>query len=138
MKTTLKQMTMFSPPPGWNPCPKGRRVARTTDGRGRHENSLAAHDVGCAVRFGRRAEIVAWLNDHGPATDREIATGMFGDRADMNMVRPRLTELLDAGAVVEVDRVRDGVTGMTVRRVAVAGVDAFESGNQESRKGPQA
>lgn len=128
----LKQMTMFNQPTNVDRRPKQKRRA----GSGRHENSLAAHEAGVAERFSRSAEIVAWLAGHGPATDREIAAGLFGERADMNMVRPRLTELFNAGAVVEVDRVRDAVTGMTVRRVAV--VENFECGNQESRKGNRA
>jgi len=101
----------------------GRRDARTTDGRGRHADSLAAHEaLSPAALTGRRAQIVAWLHGHGrPATDREIAHGLFGDAADMNMVRPRVTELLDAGALTECDRTRDAATGMTVRTVSVKG-----------------
>jgi hypothetical protein len=37
----------------------------------------------------------------------------------MNMVRPRISELLDARVIRELDRVEDAATGMTVRRVTV-------------------
>jgi len=100
----------------------GRRDVRTTDGRGRHEDSLAAHESLGSELTGRRAAVVAWLRAHGrPATDREIAHGMFGDSADMNMVRPRVSELLAAGALEEVGKTRDALTGMTVRTVGVKG-----------------
>jgi hypothetical protein len=115
----LQQATMFGV--------RGERVkvrrgaVSPASGRGRHENSLAGHDAIAVELRGRRAEVMAWLRSHGPSTDREIAHGMFGESADMNQVRPRVTELLDARMLREVDRVRDAVTGMTVRRVAVMG-----------------
>ncbi len=37
----------------------------------------------------------------------------------MNACRPRVTELIEAGVLVEHDSVRCPVTGKTVRRVAV-------------------
>jgi hypothetical protein len=39
----------------------------------------------------------------------------------MNMVRPRISELLDARLLWELDRVEDASTGMQVRRVEVTG-----------------
>ena len=101
----------------------GRRDARTTDGRGRHADSLAAHGALDQERLtGRRAQIVTWLARHGrPATDREVRDALYGQAADMNMVRPRISELLDAGALREAGTARDAATGMTVRLVAVKG-----------------
>ncbi len=123
----MQQLTMFGV--------RGERVRVRTprtarrdgghyqDGRGRHADSLAAHGaLSPAALTGRRAQIVAWLHGHGrPATDREIAQGLFGEGADMNMVRPRISELLDAGALREAGTARDAATGMTVRLVAVKG-----------------
>ena len=127
----LQQATMFGV--------QGERVkvrrgfAVPGSGRGRHENSLGAHDAITVELRGRRAEVMAWLRSHYPATDRQLAHGLFGACADMNQVRPRVTELLDARLLTEVDRVRDVDTGMMVRRVAPTGI--FESGKQENRKG---
>jgi hypothetical protein len=126
----LTQLTLFPEPPRPWGADQRRRITqrrrgaeKRPDGRGRHDNSLAAHGDARlqAALTGRRAEIVAWLRQHGPATDREIVTGLYYEGADMNLVRPRVTELLDARAVAEVDRVRDAATGMMVRRVAATG-----------------
>ena len=123
----LEQMTLFGDPLRGLGGTVQRRRSRPSrprpDGRGRHDNSLAAHGDDRLQRAltGRRAEIVAWLREHGPATDREIVTGLYYEGADMNLVRPRVTELLAARAVAEVDRVRDAATGMMVRRVSVTG-----------------
>jgi len=120
---SLIQMTLFGEPLHLASMQRRRsRPARARpDGRGRHENSLAARgDAGMQTALtGRRAEIVAWLREHGPATDREIVAGLYFEGADMNLVRPRVTELLDACALVEAERVRDAATGMMVRRVSV-------------------
>jgi hypothetical protein len=124
----LQQMTLF-PEPARDWARKQRRVSRggaeaRRDGRGRHEHSLAAHDAVDHALTGRRAEIVAWLNLHGPATDREIVEGLFYAGADMNLVRPRVSELLDSQDLAEAGRVLDSVTRMMVRRVAVAAKNA--------------
>lgn len=96
---------------------RAQKEAAKGDGRGRHSNSLhARHEMGARIT-GRRAEVLAWLEAHSPATDRQIMLGL--GYSDMNAVRPRITELLDAGRVREVARVRDEVTGMMVRQVAM-------------------
>jgi hypothetical protein len=124
------QLTLFPEPCHWGSVQRRRPRTRRQecprhleDGRGRHDNSLAARgdERLQAALTGRRAQIVAWLRAHGPATDREIVAGLYFPGADMNPVRPRVTELLDARAVEEVDRVRDTATGMMVRRVGVTG-----------------
>jgi hypothetical protein len=115
----LQQATMFGV--------QGERVkvrrgaVSTGSGRGRHENSLGAHDAMSVELRGRRAEVMGWLRDHGPATDRQVRDGLYGPNADMNMVRPRISELLDARVLRELDRVEDASTGMQVRRVEVTG-----------------
>jgi predicted HTH transcriptional regulator len=99
------------------------RYRRRADGRGRHNNSLAAHgELTSTTMSARRAAIVAWLAAHGPATDRQVRDALFGIAADMNMVRPRITELLDAGALRECGSVECEVTGRRVRQVKVTGV----------------
>lgn len=93
---------------------EGKR--RVHDGRGRHSNSLAAREQAAPMITGRRAEVLAWLTVHGPATDREVLAGLYPG-GDANMVRPRITELLDMGALRECGRRRCDVTGMSVRIV---------------------
>lgn len=69
-------------------------------------------------RLGRRAhEVLVCVSRAGrPLTDREVAAAL--GFADMNAVRPRITELLQDGWLREVDEVVDQVTGKLVRRVA--------------------
>ncbi len=97
------------------------RRKRRKDGRGRHDHSLAAHGEIGASLAARRAAIVAWLHNHGPATDRQVRDGLFGQLADMNMVRPRITELLDCGALRECGSVTCPATGRRVRQIEVTG-----------------
>lgn len=107
------------PPPSDTALNLASRGRRLSGGRGRHENSLAARaEADRSGRLsGRRAQIFEWVSANGPATDREIARGLFGPHADMNLVRPRVSELLAAGRLRELDRVQDSVTGAHVRRV---------------------
>lgn len=80
-----------------------------------HQHSIDAyHDE--QPRLSRRLErVVAWLELHPKQTDREIMAGLgFGD---MNAVRPRVTEGIEAGRIVEVGEKRCPVTGKTVRIV---------------------
>lgn len=82
-----------------------------------HEHSIQSfHQELSSSRIGRRAQkIVAWLRLHGPATDREVKDGL--GFADMNSVRPRITEAVEAGLILEVSERRCPVTGKTVRVV---------------------
>lgn len=94
-----------------------------------HEHSIAAyHDE--LPRLSRRAlKIIDWLELHGPATDREVKDGMgFGD---MNSVRPRITEAVELGALVEVSEKRCSLTGKTVRIVALS---LDERGRRQDRR----
>jgi hypothetical protein len=80
-----------------------------------HENSLQCFKEE-AANLGRRAlEVHAWLEKHGPATDRQVKNGMGFD--DMNCVRPRITALIDAGWAVEICKVTDQETKKKVRLV---------------------
>lgn len=80
-----------------------------------HAHSVAAR-VESLHKLGRRAaSVLLWLKDHGQHTDREVMRGM--GFTDMNAVRPRITELIDAKLVEEVGETVDPTTRKTVRIV---------------------
>lgn len=80
-----------------------------------HQHSIEAYHSE-QPRLSRRAlSILQWLELHGPSTDREIVCGM--GFSDMNCVRPRVTEAIDAGALVEVGEKRCSMTRKMVRIV---------------------
>lgn len=71
-------------------------------------------------KLAKRAEqVLAWIWVHGPATDRQVMQGL--GFTDMNAVRPRISELIDARLVVECGEVRCGVTRQRVRLVKLNG-----------------
>lgn len=83
-----------------------------------HENSLDAHrsDI---ENFGHRAQIIYdYIRVFGPATDRQVMSGL--GFTDMNACRPRISELLQHGLLIEVDDITDPITRKRVRRVQVA------------------
>lgn len=82
-----------------------------------HQHSVAAlHEQ--KPKFGKRAlAILAWLREHGRATDRQVMLGL-GYR-EPNAVRPRITELIEALELEEVGSVTCSFTGKTVRLVAI-------------------
>ncbi len=85
-----------------------------------HPNSVAAYWTGSLDLFGKRHKKVleALRAARGPRTDREVmvACGF----ADPNSVRPRITELLEAGILWESGSVECPVTRREVRLVALA------------------
>lgn len=82
-----------------------------------HENSRAAHAIE-EVKLSLRADqIVAWIRAHGPHTDRQVMQAMGFQ--DMNCVRPRITEAIEACQLLDIGNVRCSVTGRRVRRVDV-------------------
>jgi predicted HTH transcriptional regulator len=86
-------------------------------GQGSHPNSVSAYRAE-EPKLSKRAEaIYAWILEHGPHTDREVMKGM--GFPDMNNVRPRITELLEAHRLMEVGSVLCSTTNKTVRRVDV-------------------
>jgi len=103
----------------WRPA--RHRPPRGRDGRAMHEDSLAARERHATALAGRMLEVFEWLRTHGPATDREIRDALFGEHADMNMVRPRITDLKRLGFVRETGRRVDDATGVPVRVVEVVG-----------------
>ena len=56
------------------------------------------------------------LKCYDARADREVMRML--DFTDMNKVRPRITELVDAGVLREVGTVKDETTGRHVRLVA--------------------
>lgn len=80
-----------------------------------HANSHAAYHQERKKLSRRAMLILAWIDLNGQHTDREVMRGM--GFSDMNSVRPRITELVDAGQLVEVRDVRCPVTRKTVRVV---------------------
>jgi hypothetical protein len=85
-----------------------------------HRNSLDAYHTEEPKLSKRAAAVLAWVERHGPHTDREIAYGMgFGE--NLNAVRPRITELLEAphAKLMDVGDVICPVSKKRVRRVDV-------------------
>ena len=87
------------------------------DGRVMHADSLAARERHTLELSGRMLDVWNHLRTHGPATDRELRDALFGATADMNMVRPRITDLKRLGRVREIGHRADPVTGVPVRIV---------------------
>lgn len=82
-----------------------------------HDNSIQAYHAEEAKLSRRAQAVLEWITAHGPHTDREVMRGM--GFTEPNAVRPRITELIDAGKLMEVCSVRCPVTGKTVRRVDI-------------------
>lgn len=92
----------------------------TTQRRSIHVNSLAAYDAGRRELFSvRELAILDVLRSNPwgnvPRTDREIMKSL--GFADMNTVRPRITELIKDGVLAEKGSVEDATTGKWVRLV---------------------
>ncbi len=81
-----------------------------------HENSLEAYRSEEPKLSRRALAILTWITEHGPRTDRQVAQGMgFGN--DMNAVRPRISELIESGKLMEVTSRKCPDTRKTVRVV---------------------
>lgn len=81
-----------------------------------HENSLDAYFAEREKLSKRCTEILDHLEAHPRAwTDREIKRNLNYD--DMNMVRPRITELLKIGLLIEVGKTICSATNKSVRTV---------------------
>lgn len=82
-----------------------------------HANSRQAHLEAMGMISRRARMVLDWVREHGRATDRQIVRGL--GFTDMNACRPRVTELVRLGALVEVGTTRCEVTGKPVRLVDV-------------------
>ena len=81
-----------------------------------HANSVKAYAEGRAVLNERsRAVLSIYRLTRRQMTDRECMCIMHF--TDPNAVRPRITELIDAGLLVECGKTKDAITGKTVRLV---------------------
>ena len=79
-----------------------------------HDNSIQTFYETEQERAKRAADVYeAFVRMGRPVSDREVMDAL-GYR-DMNAVRPRITEMIDAGELIEVGKVRDHVTGRRVR-----------------------
>jgi hypothetical protein len=82
-----------------------------------HANSRAAY-FEAAGMISRRAQMVLdWVRANGRATDRQVMQGL--GFTDGNAVKPRISELIQIGLLVEVGATRCHITGKTVRLVDV-------------------
>ena len=114
------------------PCRGARAVTVIVDGaskagstirapRSVHAHSLAAHDEHAAEHIGRKRLIMDCIHLAGvPLTDRQILERIYPNSDDMNRVRPRISELLKEGRLVEGVEVVDAVTKEPVRTVWLA------------------
>ena len=81
-----------------------------------HNNSITTYNEEKPSLSKRSMQIMSWLNNHPyPLTDRSVKVGMGFE--DMNMVRPRITELIKGGHVTEVGSKICPDTGKTVRLI---------------------
>lgn len=89
--------------------------------RGLHVHSLEAKEHHQDAHKGRKQLIVECLQVRGkPLTDRQIRDACCGETADMNSVRPRITELIRKGKLMECGEIEDPVSGEQVRVVWLA------------------
>ena len=106
----MTQDDMFETSPYGQIKPRPQRV---------HKNSRKAYHEERPKLSDRCATIMEWFEWRSPntLTDRQVMAHMRF--TDMNAVRPRITELIDAGYLMEVGKVKCPVTGKTVRVVGV-------------------
>jgi len=104
----IQQMDMF------DSSPHSRHIVRVN-------SRLAYHSERDAGHLGDRARacLAVIRAAVAPVTDRDVAVAL--GFSDMNSVRPRITELIEAGVVSEHSTVRCPVTGKMVRTLAAHG-----------------
>ena len=84
-----------------------------------HQNSIESYWSGLIEEFPERTKSILIALQHlGQATDRQIMEAL--DLTDPNGVRPRITEAIRDGLLVECGTVRDLVTDRHVRLVCIA------------------
>jgi len=82
-----------------------------------HPNSVASYYESLPALGKRAEEVLECYRKHQQMTDRECMQEM--GYTDMNSVRPRITELIEADLLTEVRTIKCGVTGKMVRVVGV-------------------
>lgn len=89
--------------------------------RALHVHSLEAKEHHQDAHKGRKQLIVECLQLRAkPLTDRQIRDACCGEGADMNSVRPRITELIREGKLMECGEIEDPVSHENVRVVWLA------------------
>jgi hypothetical protein len=89
-----------------------------------HVHSVQSYYDGLVEDFPRRTQdILIALQHLGQATDRQIMEAL--ELTDPNGVRPRITEAIQQGLLVECGAVRDRISGKRVRLVAIAADPRF-------------
>ena len=90
-----------------------------------HANSLLAYYEGLIDEFPERTRAILITLQHSrePMTDRQIMEAL--ELTDPNGVRPRITEAIQQGLLVECGAARDRISGKTVRLVAIAADPRF-------------
>lgn len=83
------------------------------------QRSRAARDNAMPRLVGRAELVLTWIKTNGPATDRDVMRGL--GFTDMNAVRPRISELIDARLLVECGKRRCATTAQAVRIVQFNG-----------------
>ena len=81
-----------------------------------HINSREAYESTQTLRARRREDVLRVFQlAENPLTDRAVMHKLGYD--DMNMVRPRITELIKSKRLRQVDKIPDFKTGRSVRAV---------------------
>ncbi len=94
-----------------------------------HQNSIAAYHNELPRLSKRAQKIIAWIELHPRVTDREVKEGM--GFSDMNCVRPRITEAIDMGALVEVG---ETVCPYTRKKVRLVDLSLDERGRRQDQR----
>lgn len=94
---------------------------RPVAGHGGHENSRASYRDTVNLRQDRRGIVLGLFQDnpHTAFTDRQALNRLYPGSNDMNMVRPRITELIESGELIERGSVQCPVTGKSVRECKI-------------------
>lgn len=92
---------------------------------GMHINSLLAFDEARKSLNDRCQKILRVIEKFPDSTDRDILHELGW--SDMNMVRPRITEMVQKGLVVETGSMTCGITG---RKCRTLGKPTFEHKGQ--------
>ncbi|MBU4460358.1 MAG: hypothetical protein KJ579_07315 [Verrucomicrobia bacterium] len=81
-----------------------------------HANSIAAYHEMSTELSGRALTVLRIYRDApAPMTDRQVLAALDPTKQDMNFVRPIITRLVDANAIVDVGSTKCKATNRTVR-----------------------
>lgn len=81
-----------------------------------HDNSVIAYHL--MDKDGRRKAILGVYGPRSELTDRQV-TYALGFQ-DLNAARPRISEMVNAGILIECGKVKDELTGRPVRLTRLA------------------